>query len=124
MLEEDKMKNKKTRFAWQKVMNEQESYYSKYDEDHAYRMAQHLTLKDGTKLSIQASHAHCCTPRKTIRDYKAYTHFEIGFPSVKIQSLMEFAEDQEKPTDTVYGYVPKSIIDKIVRVRGGVVGHS
>lgn len=112
----------KTRFAWQKVMNEQENYYSNYYEDHsAHRMTECLTLKDGTTFSIQASRSHYCTPRKTIRDYKAYTHFEIGFPSVKIKELLEFAEDIENPTDTVYGYVPKNIIDKIVKSRGGVV---
>lgn len=113
----------KTRFAWQKVMNEQENYLSRNDseQDRAHRMTKTLTLKDGTTLSIQASHTHYCTPRKTIRDYKAYTHFEIGFPSVMIKSLMEFAEVPETPTDTVYGWVPKSVIDKIVKCAGGVI---
>lgn len=57
------------------------------------------------KLSIQASDFHYCTPRKNT-DY--YTHVEVGFPNFNFSDefIGLYAEDKEKPQDTVYGYVP------------------
>ena len=114
------------RFDWQNVMNENEVTYIENKEfpDYSYRLTKPLTLVSGVTLSIQASHPHYCTPRKTISDYNQYTHFEIGFPSVEIKELLEFAENMENPTGTVYGYVPKSIIDKYCIVTGKQIGRA
>lgn len=113
----------KTRNDWQNVMNENENYFRENIDypDNSYRMTQILKLLDGTELSIQASWGHYCNPKLTVRDYNKYDSFEIGFPSVKFESLMEYAEDPENPTDTVYGYVPKEVIDEIVLNCGGVI---
>jgi len=35
---------------------------------------------------------------------------------------MKYAEEPEIPTDTVYPYVPKSLIQEIIDDNGGVVG--
>jgi len=32
---------------------------------------------------------------------------------------MPFAEQEEHPTDTVYGYVPVSIVDEVIAKHGG-----
>ncbi len=84
------------------------------------RHAKQLTLGDGTKLSIQASEYHYCSPRITLPSYEEYTSFEIGFPSRKIDELMRYAEDDDNPTGTVYGYVPKEVIEALIESTGEV----
>lgn len=83
-----------------------------------------LLLADGTSLSIQAGETHYCSPRKNSSDgdYNEYDSFEIGFPSSVIEEIMEYCEDSDNPTETVYAYVPKDIIRQFIAARGGVVG--
>lgn len=81
-----------------------------------------LVLADGTTLSVQASNFHYCQPRIDIEDYSQYAEFEIGYPSVKIDEIMPYVEDEENPTDTVYAWVPKAVIEHLIESRGGVVG--
>lgn len=90
----------------------------------SFQNTKRLLLADGTHLSIQASAGHYCNPRinQEDHDYNFYNQFEIGFPSVKIDELMEYAEDPEDPTETVYGWVPALVIHSLVEARGGVVG--
>lgn len=85
-----------------------------------FRLAKKITLVDGTVLSVQASEGHYCEPRKTI-DYKDYNTFEIGFPSIVFKELLCYAEDSTTPTDTVYGYVPKEVIESIIVSCGGIL---
>ena len=83
-----------------------------------------LLLQSGLSLSIQASSGHYCSPRKNAEceTYAMYYEFEIGFPSQKIDKLMQYAEQPDEPTETVYGFVPKSLIKEIIDDNGGVVG--
>lgn len=83
-----------------------------------------LLLADGTKLSIQAGETHYCEPRQNSvnGDYNEYEEFEIGFPSSVIEEIMEYCEDSDDPTSTVYAYVPKDTIRQLIAARGGVVG--
>lgn len=83
-----------------------------------------LVLADGTTLSVQASNFHYCEPRVDLEDYALYDEFEIGFPSVMIDEIMPWVEDETRPTDTVYASVPKSIIEQVIESRGGVVSVS
>lgn len=94
----------------------------KDNEDYGFKMTKKLKLADGTELSIQASDGHYCQPRMWLKDYADYTEFEIGFPSVAILQLMPYADDESRPTDTVYGYVPKEVIEAVIEERGGVIG--
>jgi len=80
-----------------------------------------LVLGDGTTMSVQASNFHYCSPRIDTH-YWNYEEFEIGFPSVEIDELMPYVEDESCPTDTVYAYVPVSVIEAVIESRGGVVG--
>lgn len=77
-----------------------------------------IYCKDGFRMSLQASEYHYSTPRIFNSDY--YTRFEIGFPSEVEQSIYQYAEDRENLTDTIYGYVPKDLIDKIIEKHGGI----
>jgi hypothetical protein len=89
-----------------------------------HRLAHPLEHEDGTVLSIQASATHYCEPRETtdVANYNWYESFEIGFPSKVIEEILEYAEEPETPTDTVYSCVPKEVIRELIDTRGGVVG--
>ena len=77
-----------------------------------------LELNDGTTMSVQANAFCYCTPKM---DYaQAYTAVEIGFPNKKIDLLMPYVEDASKPTDTVYGWVPTSVLAEVISNGGGV----
>lgn len=77
-----------------------------------------MILNSGLHMSVQASEYHYSEPR--ISDYDHYYSFEIGFPSEKIETIMDYVEDADRPTETVYAYVPASVIDDIIKSNGGI----
>lgn len=76
-----------------------------------------IECSDGLILSVQASNTHYCQPRE---NNGPYSTVEIGFPSDVIPEIMEWAESPEKPTDTVYGYVPVEVVDAVIAAHGGI----
>lgn len=83
------------------------------------RKCKHVKCADGATVSIQASEYHYCTPRD---NDGPYTHIEAGYPSVAPpDSWMEFCEDSNTPTETVYGYMPVSCVAEFVAAHGGMV---
>lgn len=78
-----------------------------------------LVCGDGFSISIQANGFAYCLPRKW---EGPYTHVECGFPSEEEPDLMEWAEDPDNPTGTVYGYVPVETVKAVLEKHGGVVG--
>ena len=77
---------------------------------------------DGYSVSIQASSGHYCLPRETFSDTALYNSFELGYPSAADNALLEHAEDVDNPTDTVYGYVPREVIEQVITSHGGIIG--
>lgn len=77
-----------------------------------------ITCKSGLTMSVQASFSHYCSPRNNDGPYQ---QVEVGFPSVKVDSLMEYVEDASRPTDTVYAHVPTTLVEQIVNDNGGLV---
>lgn len=77
-------------------------------------------FKDGFSISIQASGSHYCTPRTN--DDVDYTEVELGFPNYEEELIKDFAEDDDDLTDTVYGYVPVTIVNKMIKKHGGITG--
>lgn len=77
-----------------------------------------LVCADGFKVSVQASEYHYCSPRESGIDL-VYSSFELGFPSEKEDLIMEYAEDADKPTDTVYGFVPADVVYDVIQKHGG-----
>jgi len=82
------------------------------------RLCKPVTCQSGLTMSVQASSTHYCEPRN---DEGPYESVEVGFPNRKVEALMEFAESPEKPTETVYGYVPVALIEKVILENGGLV---
>lgn len=78
-----------------------------------------IECADGFSMSVQASRFNYCTPR--IDEAKRYTEVEIGFPNDYESLLVDYAEDKEDYTGTVYGYVPAEIVTMICVKHGGIV---
>tara|TARA_R110000824_G_scaffold67377_8_gene174611 strand:+ start:45252 stop:45560 length:309 start_codon:yes stop_codon:yes gene_type:complete len=74
---------------------------------------------DGFVMSVQAHEGAYCSPRI---DYaERYTAVEVGYPSEEEPLIMEWAQNKNKPTDTVYGWVPAYRITLVCAKHGGVV---
>jgi hypothetical protein len=76
-----------------------------------------IVLMDGSTMSVQANRFVYCAPRD---DTGPYYQVEVGFPSRAFAQLEPYAEDWSNPTETVYGYVPVSILEEIIAQCGGV----
>jgi hypothetical protein len=72
---------------------------------------------DGFKLSVQASHNRCSTP-KNLKG--PYTYVEVGFPSEVEPLILEWANEKDSPTDTIYPYVPTDVVLAVINNHGGV----
>ena len=82
----------------------------------------HLVCADGFSVSVQASEYHYCWPR--INGAEKYESVELGYPNLEDSLIMDYAEDDDRPTDTVYGYVPIHIVCELVEKHGGIVNRS
>lgn len=80
-------------------------------------MRPQIICNDGFKMSVQGSSGHYCKPRRNI-DY--YLEMEIGFPNLEEELILEYAEEPNSPTQTVYGYVPIGIIQLVINKHGGI----
>lgn len=77
-----------------------------------------LYCNDGYSVSVQASAYHYCSPRLNgLQDYK---RVELGFPSMEDELINEYADGGDDYTDTVYGYVPIEIVEKLIEKHGGI----
>ena len=47
------------------------------------------------------------------------TSVESEFPSEKEELLMEYAEDHDRPTRTVYSFVPHEVVHEVIMKHGG-----
>ena len=83
------------------------------------RLNEKVVCSDGFTMSVQADEFHYCEPRYT--DAESYTQVEVGFPSIPEDLFMEYAEDPDNPTATVYAYVPSALVCAVIVKHGGVV---
>ena len=77
-----------------------------------------VVCEDGFSFSCQASSTNYCDPREDQSPH--YTEVEIGFPTGVEPLIMEYCEDPEDPTGTVYGYVPSDLVRHIIDKHGGI----
>lgn len=85
------------------------------DNDHAGARP-HFICPDGFTVSIQASRGHYCSPRES--GLPAYHSVELGFPSEAVEAWLPYAEEADRPTDTVYGYVPLDVVAGVLTDHG------
>ena len=77
-----------------------------------------VSCADGFSMSVQASTFCYCTPRN---NDGPYSQVEVGYPSAREEMLMDWAEDPDDPTGTVYGYVPVSVVTNVIAKHGGIM---
>ena len=77
-----------------------------------------VVCSDGFTMSVQASQRNYSSPRD---DQGPYTEVEVGFPSSYDYHLNPYAENPDKPTETVYGYVPADTVIMCIDSHGGMV---
>jgi len=74
---------------------------------------------DGFSMSVQANYGAYCEPRED--GAAEYSEVEVGFPSAVEPDLMNWVEDVDRPTETVYAYVPSNIVRSVIEKHGGMV---
>ncbi len=95
------------------------------------KLNKHVVCADGFKMSVQAHYGAYCSPRPGGSPWggpaapESFTgpfyEVEVGYPSAREELLMPHCEDPEKPTDTVYGYVPVQVVRDVIAAHGGMV---
>ena len=84
-----------------------------------FKMNKKVVCKDGFSMSVQANSTSYCSPR--ISNADRYTDVEVGFPNESEDLLLEYAEDPDSPTETVYPYVPTTVVSLVIAKHGGMI---
>ena len=82
------------------------------------KLNKQIICADGFTMSVQASENAYSTPRE---NKGPYTAAEVGYPTEEESLLMQYVEDASRPTETVYPYVPSSVITLVCAKHGGIV---
>lgn len=80
-------------------------------------MRKRIMCEDGFHFSVQASSSHYSEPQEDFAPF--YSEFEAGYPSEVEELLLPYAEDPSTPTETVYSWVPSSVINRVIEKHGG-----
>jgi len=102
------------------TINEFIQKYRKVEQITPHMISSHNPLvvcNDGFEMSVQAGQSLYSEPQDVADSYE---EAEVGFPSTEESLLTSYAEDKENLCGTVYGYVPCSIIDKVIEKHGGI----
>lgn len=86
------------------------------EKTHGSDIRPKVSCTNGFSMSVQASKYHYCTPRDN-NGY--YTEVEVGYPSSADDLLMPYAESPDRPTETVYAWVPVDVVQQVVDMHGG-----
>jgi len=77
----------------------------------------HVICKDGFKMSVQVGQSNYSTPKDNVDNYE---EAEVGYPSEEETLIARYAEDSTRLCDTVYGFVPCTLIDRVIEKHGGI----
>lgn len=89
-----------------------------FDPNNRYFVRKHITCNDGFTISVQGgTNGHYCSPREYCN---IYDKVECGYPSEEESLLIEFAENPNLPTQTVYPCVPIDIVESVILKHGGI----
>ena len=76
-----------------------------------------LVMRDGERMSVQASEFHYCIPRVSGLD--KYEYYEVGFPSTLFEELEDRGEEPDT-TKTVFPGIEEELIIRIIAKHGGI----
>jgi hypothetical protein len=83
------------------------------------RVRPRIACVDGFDVSVQAGSLLYATPRT---DEGPWSAVEVGFPSARPEPWDEwsqYAEEPDNPTETVYSYVPLTMVEALIASHGG-----
>ena len=83
------------------------------------KLNEKVVCADGFTMSVQADAGAYCLPRMT--GAPVYREVEVGFPNMEEPMLLEWAEEPQRPTDTVYAWVPVQVVTNVIAKHGGMV---
>ena len=69
-------------------------------------------------MSVQAGDSLYCTPRTNLEGGE-YETCGGWISNQREELLIPYAEDPKPPTETVYGYVPVTLVEQIIEKHGG-----
>ena len=78
-----------------------------------------VLCKDGFAMSVQAHDGAYCSPRED--NASTYTEVEVAYPNMYEPLLMQWVEDDTRPCDTVYAYVPRQVVALVIAKHGGMI---
>ena len=85
------------------------------------RVAPKITCADGATLSVQTGKCSYCSPRQNTGPWLSV---EVGFPSeAPPETWAEYFDgdwETDDRTDSVYGYVPISLVAEYIDAHGGM----
>lgn len=84
-----------------------------------FKLNKSVKCADGFSMSVQANQGAYCSPR--VSNAERYTEVEVGYPSHEEPLLLNWADEPDRPTDTVYGYVPSQTVALVIAKHGGMV---
>lgn len=90
-----------------------------------FKVDNKIRCADGFSMSVVTGGGSYSVPRGAPFDESAdgpYTAAEVGFPSARPEPWDEwsqYCEDPDKPTRTVYAYVPAHVIRALIDLHGG-----
>ena len=73
-----------------------------------------IICTDGFTISVQGSNGSYCDPREDLADH--YYEVECGFPNAVPEFILNYAEDETDPINTVYGYVPVALVEQLINL--------
>lgn len=79
-----------------------------------------LVCSDGFSVSVQMGRYNYCDPRQSGLESADYLSAELGYPSEPEELILQYAEEPEIPTGTVYGYVPMQVLEQVFQKHGGL----
>ncbi len=76
-----------------------------------------IECNDGFEISVQASSLAYCYPRNNVGPYE---EVELGYPSEQEHLIVQYAEDRNNLTNTVYPSVPVDVVLTVIKKHGGI----
>lgn len=79
-----------------------------------------LVCNDGFSISVQCGCHAYCIPKENNSDPAYYIAFELEFPNQSDDLIIDYAEEYDRPTKTIYAFVAREIVEELIAKHGGI----
>lgn len=108
-------------------MNSMVSHNQFHDTNHVSIVRPHLICQSGLILSVQASAAHYCEPKRSIGPYYsfevAYPNFDFIIPDPFCFCMDYSVLNDYQIDDGIYSCVPNYVLVSLITKHGGLAGY-